>query len=169
MRGSQALIATDKRRSSIFDVANRQRGSILNSSSACVFSSRPSLAQPAKLVRVLHENTYKLEPDERFDPAKAKSVLDEVLQRYFDGMEYDPIHIGSTCRDVSQAIVDRMKILDLKRFRFVASVVAGENKGQGIKVVSRYLWDHKRDNWVQSVFTNSSMFVTATLYAVYFE
>lgn len=42
--------------------------------------------------------------------------------------------------------------LNLPRYKFVVSVVLGEQRGEGVKVGARCLWDADTDNYASDVF-----------------
>eukprot|EP00050_Salpingoeca_kvevrii_P020407 m.98139 g.98139 ORF g.98139 m.98139 type:complete len:77 (+) comp8853_c0_seq1:325-555(+) len=58
--------------------------------------------------------------------------------------------------------------LQLERYKFVVQAVIGEQRGEGVKVAARCLWDSDTDGTAQDVFMNESLFCVAAVYAVYF-
>ena len=40
---------------------------------------------------------------------------------------------------------------------------------QGVRIGSRYLWDHERDNYAAASFHNKHVYAVGEVYAVYFE
>ena len=157
----------DSRRTSIFSIEHRPHQDIGQSSLTSCVDNQYSFK--AKFHKVFYENTYKMEPDSRFDAQKAEVVIHEVLTENFSKAVYDPKGMGNLAKHVSTIIKDRMKTLGFERFKFVCNVTIGENDNQGIKISSRYLWDAKRDNWVSATFSNKNFFVVATVFALYFE
>ncbi|XP_065070247.1 dynein light chain Tctex-type protein 2B-like [Rhopilema esculentum] len=155
------------RRSSIFSVEHHARDAG-RSSISCMLDPRNSMLPP-KPQKVLFENTYKMEPDKRFDLKKAKDLLDKILEENFSDAEYDPTKSGILAKRVSTIIKDRMKTLGFERFKYVCNVIIGQNGNHGIKVASRYLWDARRDNWINASFSNKELFVVASVFALYFE
>ena len=116
-----------------------------------------------------YENTYKMEPDKRFHAPEVKEIMDETLSTSLKEIKYDPIKCKTLSKTLSHTICERVKLLGFTRFKIVCVVNIGEMKGQDVRVASRFLWDEKNDNWVDSVFVSSELFGVAVLFAVYQE
>ena len=84
-------------------------------------------------------------------------------------LEYDPVRCKALSKSLSHTICERVKLLGFSRFKIVCVVSIGEMKGQDVRVASRFLWDEKHDNWVDSVFTSSELFGVAVVFGVYQE
>lgn len=160
--------ATSKqRRSSLFEVGfavQRDRGSSMVSIPSIIPSQIHGVHQ-----KVRYENTYKMEPDKRFHIAEVKEILDETLSTSLKDVKYDPVRCKALSKSLSHTICERVKLLGFSRFKIVCVVSIGEMKGQDVRVASRFLWDEKHDNWVDSVFTSSELFGVAVVFGVYQE
>lgn len=110
-----------------------------------------------------------MEPDEKYDICSIKRIIDDVLEEKFKDFEYNPLEVGPLCKRTSLTIKDAVKKLGLDRYKIVCTVTVSQNRGQGVKQASRFLWDANRDNWVDSMYANSSLVVQATLYTLYYE
>ena len=55
------------------------------------------------------------------------------------------------------------------RYRIVCTVMIGQLTGQSVRYVSRCMWDTATDSSASASYQNSSLFATATVFAVYFE
>ncbi|EDO44337.1 predicted protein [Nematostella vectensis] len=119
--------------------------------------------------KVRYENTYKLEPDKRFNVQEVKEIMEETLEESLKDEKYDAIKCRGMSRSLSQTICERVKLLGFKQFKIVCTVTIGEMNNQGIRVASRFLWNEKHDNWVDSVFRSNELFAVAVVYAVYQE
>ena len=159
-----------RRRSSIFSIEHRPQDAG-RSSISCQLerTSSTALHQANGNTHKAFENTYKLEPDRRFDVKKAKEIVDTILDENFEDVVYDPVGMGSQCKKVSQMIKNGLKNMKFQRYKFVCSVTIGQSKNQGIRMASRYLWDAKRDTWLNATYSNHSLFVVATVFAMYYE
>lgn len=164
---STAQAAKGRRRGSLFEVgfpARCDRGSSIVS----IPSMIPSHIAHHQKVR--YENTYKMEPDKRFNIHEVKEVLQETLDESLQEVKkYDSARCRALANTLSHTITERVKLLGFKRFKFVATVTIGEMKGQGIRSASRFLWNEKHDNWVDAVFTSPEIFAVAVVYAIYQE
>ncbi|XP_046853922.1 dynein light chain Tctex-type protein 2B-like [Xenia sp. Carnegie-2017] len=49
--------------------------------------------------------------------------------------------------------------LKLDRYKILVQVVIGEQKGEGVKVACRCLWDSDTDNYAQDIFMTDTFFV----------
>ncbi|KAK3733944.1 hypothetical protein QZH41_001727 [Actinostola sp. cb2023] len=161
--------ARSRRRGSLFEVGfpvQRDRGSSMVSIRPSMIPSH--LGHPTNQ-KVRYENTYKMEPDKRFNVHEVKEILEETLEESLEDVKYDAVRCKALSKSLSHTICERVKLLGFQRFKYVAKVTIGEIKGQGVRVASRFLWNEKHDNWVDTVFTNTEIFAVAVLYAVYQE
>lgn len=167
MTDSSAMQQKGRRRGSLFEVGfpsiHRDRGSSIVSIPSII----PSHVHAH--LRVRYENTYKLEPDKRFNAREVKEILNETLEESLQDVKYEQAKCKALSKSLSHTICERVKLLGFKRFKYVATVTIGEMKGQGVRIASRFLWNEKHDNWVDAVYTNSELFAVAVVYAVYQE
>ena len=162
-----ATASTKQRRSSLFEVGfpvQRDRGSSMVSIPSIIPSQIHGLHQ-----KVRYENTYKMEPDKRFHIPEVKEIMDETLSTSLKDVKYDPVRCKTLSKSLSHTICERVKLLGFTRFKIVCVVNIGEMKGQDVRVASRFLWDEKHDNWVDSVFTSSEIFGVAVVFGIYQE
>ncbi|XP_015769275.1 PREDICTED: tctex1 domain-containing protein 1-like [Acropora digitifera] len=162
-----ATLVSKQRRSSLFDVGfsvHRDRGSSIISVPSVVPSQIHAMHHKDR-----YENTYKMQPDKRFHLPEVKEIMDETLSSSLKDVKYDPIKCKTLSKTLSHTICERVKLLGFTRFKIVCVVNIGEIKGQDVRVASRFLWDEKNDNWVDSVFVSSELFGVAVLFAVYQE
>lgn len=156
-----------RRRGSLFEVGFPARGD-RGSSIVSIPSLIPSHINAQQKVR--YENTYKMEPDKRFNTQEVKQIIEETLEESLqDVKKYDAARCRALSNTLSHTISERVKLLGFKRFKFVSTVTIGEMKGQGVRIASRFLWNEKHDNWVDAVFTNPDIFAVAVVYAIYQE
>ena len=53
-------------------------------------------------------------------------------------------------------------------FQIVVEVVLGEQRGEGVRMGSRCLWDSDTDNYASDVFINDSLFCAAAAFGIYY-
>lgn len=133
-----------------------------------ILESHPSQI-PNRPPKALYENTYKMEPDRRFDVKEAKDAVDAILEETFADIEYDPTKMPQLAKEGSMLIKDKLKYLGYERFKFVCNVTIGQQGSQAIRISSRFIWDEKTDNWINSVYSNKEIFVAASVFALYYE
>ena len=64
-------------------------------------------------------------------------------------------------------IRNKLKALDLPRYKFFVQVVIGEQRGEGVRMGCRTFWDADTDAYASETFVNDSLFCVATSYGVY--
>jgi tctex1 domain-containing protein 2 len=55
----------------------------------------------------------------------------------------------------------------MPRYKYMVQVVVGEQRGEGIRVGCRTLWDSDTDAYANATFMNDNLFCCATAYAMY--
>ena len=125
-----------------------------------------SLMQPRKL-----ENTYKLSPDpeRRFQPSKARAIMDAVLQEYLSDEVYEKTLGQRMSKMLSDTIKTRIKEFKWNRYKIVVQLIIGENREQDIRAGSRFLWNIETDNYASTTFKNRSLFALAVCFGVYMD
>lgn len=119
--------------------------------------------------KVFYENTFKLLPDTRMPTTKIETEVENVLREQFLNEVYDSAKCKANCQSICQLIKEKVKGLVDSRYKLVVVVHVGEKKGQGVHITSRCAWNDNFDDYVTVYFTNSSLFVQATIYALYAE
>nr|XP_039274000.1 tctex1 domain-containing protein 1-B-like [Styela clava]XP_039274001.1 tctex1 domain-containing protein 1-B-like [Styela clava] len=156
------------RRGSMFDASNV----FLNrpGSSVCTFAEDPSSelfttkGQPVKF-----QNSYKMEPDQRFETGRVETIAKQMLTDHLEDIQYNANDCKHQCKVIADALKTEVKAMGYHRHKIIVLVNIGQIKDQGVRVGSRCLWDDKRDNWAGASFANSTLWATATIYAIYHE
>lgn len=119
--------------------------------------------------KIFYENTYKLFPDAKMSTKKVETLVEKVLREQFANEVYERTRCMEKCRSICQLIKEKVKELGMSRYKLVVVAHVGENKSQGVQITSRCVWNDNFDDFVTVHFTNSSLFVQATVYALYAE
>ena len=119
--------------------------------------------------KILYENTYRMEPENKPDLQEIRKVAEKTIHSFLEQTVYDAKRCRTMSNTISLAIREQVKLLVCKRYKVVCVVKIGENKSQGIRIASRCLWDDKKDNQVDVVYNNPSLFCVAAVYLVYCE
>lgn len=116
-------------------------------------------------------NTYRLGPnkDEQFNSSKVEKLMTGVLESYLDGETYEPKMCSHLAQNLSEVIKERVKELNFPRYKFICSVVIGQNLNHGVHMASRFLWNNETDNYATATYSKGQMYATATIFATYFE
>jgi len=92
-----------------------------------------------------------------------------LLESFLDGESYEARKCAQIVQHLTDVVRGRMKELCLPRYKFVSSVMIGQNVGQCVSFASRSVWNTSTDNYASAAYQNGSLFAVATVFAVYFE
>ena len=147
--------------------AGGRRGSLWRRSSYAL-SFKTDRTDPP-LVRL--QNTYRTEPNprEKFIPAEVRKVAESALKSYLEGEVYEARKCAHLTQSLTDVIKNRVKEMNLPRYKIVCNVVIGQKQRQAIRYASRCLWNHCLDTCAFASYENSTLFAMATVYGVYFE
>ncbi|KAI4899554.1 hypothetical protein NFI96_017645 [Prochilodus magdalenae] len=114
-------------------------------------------------------NTYRLEPLQPFSPHLLQRRAQELLLGAFGDMQYQQ----DTCRQVACTVAGQLLALAKEqvfdRYRYVVQVSVGQKQNQGLKMASRALWDHEKDNFITLSYENTHLFAVGTVFALYMD
>ncbi|XP_071484988.1 dynein light chain Tctex-type 5-like [Diadema antillarum] len=119
--------------------------------------------------QVEYENTYRMEPRNRFVAERVEPILKEILEKHLEKAVYEPIQCSQLAKTVVAEIKQQVKELNFERYKIVCLVDIGEKRSQDFHMGSRCLWDSQRDTFATASYENTSIFATAIVFAVYFE
>ena len=118
---------------------------------------------------IVYENTYKLVPDSRFHEGQVREIIKNVFTENIREKQYDAAMCGSKCKLMSEIIKERVKHLNMDRFKIVCVVMMGQEAKQSMLVSSRCLWDQRFDNHVTVEFKKGNLVALGLVFAVYAE
>ncbi|TPX36570.1 hypothetical protein SmJEL517_g01271 [Synchytrium microbalum] len=104
----------------------------------------------------------------KFRSGPVQKIIHDVLQSRLAGATYDQTQCSTWTREISDEIKNRLKELDLQRYKFAVNVILGEQRGEGVRIGARCLWDADTDNIAQDVFMNESIFCIACAFGVFY-
>jgi hydrogenase maturation factor HypE len=113
---------------------------------------------------------YQIKPKqkEKFKPGKAKEMIQEVLNQNLKNQKtYNPDSAQSLSKSIAESVKDKLKELNLPRYKYIVQVSIGEQKGQGVRVGCKCFWDFDTDHCASETFVNDGIFCLCTVYAVY--
>ncbi|XP_077294970.1 dynein light chain Tctex-type 5-like [Arctopsyche grandis] len=127
-----------------------------------------SIEESKKHVRT-HQNTYRVEPKRPFDVAKTKIHLKNVLELNLKEIEYSDQCAKELCFTIVEEIKTGIKSENFDRYRIIVAVVIGEKKMQGVQINHTFLWDPRRDKYVNHLYETNNFYAQATVYGVYLD
>ncbi|XP_068726934.1 dynein light chain Tctex-type 5-B-like [Montipora capricornis] len=150
-----------------------QKGNFLMTYFSCPVGSVEQASSTHSAVRprgtaTITENTYKMEPDICFSVAEVRAIILQHLQS-LESQKYDAKLCRELAKAMSNSIMSDLKMLECTRFKFVCTVTIGQNKGQGIRIASRSVWNTDSDRFVSESFRNESLFAVGVVFGVYKE
>ena len=57
-------------------------------------------------------------------------------------------------KEIADSVRDKLKELQIPRYKYMVQVVVGERKSQGVRMGCRCLWDSETDNFATAEFSN---------------
>ena len=104
---------------------------------------------------------------QRASTAKMKECIGEVLHEMLKDHTYKQDEAPELTKQIADRVKNRLKLLELPRYKYMVQVVVGEQRGEGVRMGCRTFWDRDTDAYASETFTNDSIFCVATAYAVY--
>lgn len=122
-----------------------------------------------RVPEVSMENTFKMAPDRKFPERDVRLILQEILTERLAEAKYDADQCRQLSKSLSDAVKNRVKDLNIQRYKIICLVHIGQLGNQAMRIGSRCLWDTNFDTFASFEFKNGSLFAAATVYGVYFE
>ncbi|XP_013855052.1 dynein light chain Tctex-type protein 2B [Austrofundulus limnaeus] len=115
-------------------------------------------------------DAYRIRPNhqDKFKPAIVKECIGEIVREHLSGVQYEQEKVKEMSNSLADHIKDKVKTLGFDRYKFVVQVVIGEQRGQGVKISSRCLWDADTDSYAEDVFMNDSLFCLVAVFGSYY-
>jgi hypothetical protein len=117
------------------------------------------------------EPTYRMRPkeDERFLPRSVESIIKEVMDKKLKKAKFEDSKCKALALELCSEIKEKVKELNIPRYKVVLQSVIGEVSGQGAYIASRCLWDIETDNYASFSMKNSSLFCVLMVFGLYLE
>lgn len=122
-------------------------------------------------VQKSYENTYRTDPKDgtKFSCKKAEDIIQQVLEGYLKGKTYDPKKFANLSKSLAELIKERVKATGCERYKIVAHVMIFECQGQGMRHVSRSLWNKFTDNFATATYETTDFMAVGSVFATYFD
>ncbi|XP_015250248.1 PREDICTED: tctex1 domain-containing protein 2 [Cyprinodon variegatus] len=115
-------------------------------------------------------DSYLIRPNHqhKFKPTIVKEYIHEILRERLSGVLYDPESVPELTRSLAETVKDKVKNAGFDKYKLVVQVIIGEQRGQGVKMTSKCLWDADTDNYAADVFMNESLFCLVAVFGSYY-
>lgn len=113
--------------------------------------------------------TYQIRPayKQRVSVKRMEDVIKAVLNEELVGKAYQNDNASAQTKQIADEIRNRLRDLDLPRYKFMVQVVIGEQRGEGVRMGCRTFWDADTDAYATHTYANDDLFCVATAYGVY--
>ncbi|XP_035786150.1 tctex1 domain-containing protein 1-like [Anopheles albimanus] len=115
------------------------------------------------------QNSYRLESKNSFHRTSMQSMMNQFLQSYLDDYKYASKRAKRLAENLSEELRNQFKRYPFDRYRYVAVINVGDKVSQDFKCVARALWDAEKDDCICFSYEAASFFVTASVWAIYYE
>ena len=117
------------------------------------------------------ENTYQLEATQRFPVHRVREIIHDVLDNLLssDVQVEEVLRSNLITRNITNVIKDRVKMLDVPRYKIVVNVLVGQSSFSSLNYSSRCLWNDKLDNFVECNYSCGETSAVVTVYGIYVE
>merc|ERR1712100_811264 len=97
----------------------------------------------------------------KFKPMEVRKVIESVVVQKLSGVTYNNTSgseekIVELTKKLSNDIKNKIKEIELPRYKYVVQVIIAEQKGQGIKMGCRSFWDTETDNYAEYTFQSDT-------------
>lgn len=128
-----------------------------------------SVTLKSSIVKLKYANTYRMESNKKFQVHLVQAKAEQILKDRVTTINYDPEIYGPMSVSLASEILAAVKEMGFDRYKYIVRVLIVENKGQGLNMSSRWLWNVERDNWASAILKTSSLISLAVIFAVYFD
>lgn len=116
------------------------------------------------------ENTFEMDPKSIFVTEKVGGIIGEVLELHLKSKTYKADETKELSLKISDEIKTKVKEETLiERYKLVCIVWIGQDRGQGVYITSRCLWNSHFDNFAQNSYKNDHLFAQASVFALFVE
>lgn len=115
------------------------------------------------------EHAYKIKPslEEKFKEIPVKEIIRNVLADTLLGKNYEPEYVKKWIITIANEVNERVKELQMKRYKHIVQVILGEMRGAGVKSGLRCVWDSETDGYTSDIFMNDTIFCVTSVFAIY--
>ena len=98
----------------------------------------------------------------------SKEIIHASLNDQLGGKVYDASKVSQWSKAIADNVKSQVKTLGYDRYKIVVEVVIGEQRGEGVRMGSRCLWDSDTDNYASDVYMNDSLFCCTAVFGLYY-
>ncbi len=117
------------------------------------------------------EPTYRMDPVQCFKENTIYKMIDDLIYEEMSDKRYDAKLCKEMAQDLAAKIMDKVKALEIRRYKYVVTVSIGSVQGDppGLRMCSRCLWNKNTDSSVTVNYMNPSLYVVVIIYGLFVE
>ena len=93
--------------------------------------------------------------------------MEKEIEKLLKHQKFDESKAKIWTNTLNKNIKQFLKNCEWKRYKYIVQVFIGENKGQGIELGTKQLWDQNNDNISYANYINESLYCICIAYAIY--
>ncbi|CAG5082106.1 Oidioi.mRNA.OKI2018_I69.PAR.g10032.t3.cds [Oikopleura dioica] len=134
------------------------------------FSGLPmTFYNPEYQERELFENTYKLNPDRKFNVANVKPLIAATVAKFAENSSYSHYHAQSRVGMMCDRVREELKQFGYARYRYIISGFIGEQGRHGLHIASRSLINDTFDRSFEISINTPKCITICTVHAIFTE
>ncbi|CAK1556109.1 unnamed protein product [Leptosia nina] len=118
---------------------------------------------------LLYLPTYQLTSSYPFHLPSVQKAVDELLDEHFTDHKYSVQESPALALRLAGLLMRALKAMDFNRYRIITVVTIGQKRAQSYNNAISFLWDHERDNYVDTQREVNSAFIQVTAFGVYLD
>ncbi|UMM42937.1 hypothetical protein L5515_018584 [Caenorhabditis briggsae] len=107
-------------------------------------------------------------PGQKFRPKAITGIIQEVMnEKLGDMIKYDENEADQASKDISSTIRERLKALNLPRYKYIVQTMIAEQSGSGATTAVQCVWDEDCDGFLSHRYVNGSIWCEVLVFAVF--
>ncbi|XP_041359429.1 dynein light chain Tctex-type 5-like [Gigantopelta aegis] len=115
------------------------------------------------------ENSFSLEPSEKFPYSEVKEIMKIVMHDMIGNMSYDAEECTTLSANLADVIKQKVKEVCIPRYKIVTNVSIGQLSGSSLCLTSRCIWNEKFDNYSEYTYTNGKLYAVGLVHGMFCE
>ncbi|EAN83368.1 hypothetical protein C3747_1g755 [Trypanosoma cruzi] len=113
--------------------------------------------------------TFSLRPEHRqkFRPNDIRPIVRSIIESRLENEPYRADEIQSISKEIADTVRDRIRTMDLERYKIMVHCMIGEQRGQGLRAGCKMFWDSDTDDYFEEVYINEYLFAVVTVFGLY--
>ncbi|KAB7502402.1 Tctex1 domain-containing protein 2 [Armadillidium nasatum] len=118
----------------------------------------------------LNNTSFQIQPDldHKFRTKVVQDVIHGCLVEELCDYVYSTETANKKAASLAEIVRNKISDLNLPQYRYVVHVVIGEQRGEGVKVAARCLWDSDADGHAFDNFISETFFCNITVFGLYY-